>query len=196
MAKNVLSNRLFIVVLLLMFIFLYAFFYERSTTGIFFIYRDLEQTLQSSFSEAELNKIQQFFQMLNSMYFQIPVQFINTLFNLYVTSFILYVGLRVQKRWKKKSLSNLSYSDIITVYYTSLYAVMLNFAIQVVIMISTHNTVDILDNRYYLPYWGLFTLLQVGIIIYGLFKKYRVLLFPVILYSLIFLVQLCFQWII
>lgn len=195
MGQTIFLNRKFIIFLLLMFITIYAFFYEKSYTLISSLYGELEDVFNSNFNEAELTKIYDFFQTINSMYFQIPVQFINTLFNLYVTSFILYIGLRLQRKYKKSSLEGLSYSNIVTIYYISLYAVMLNFAVQVFIMIATGNTVEILSNSFYLPYWGLFTLLQAGIVIYGVFKKYGVLLFPIVLYSLIMLVQLGFQWI-
>ena len=195
MGKTIFLNRMFIILLLLVFITIYAFFYERSYTFISSLYGELEDVFNTNFNEAELSKVYDFFQTINSMYFQIPVQFINTLFNLYVTSFILYIGLKWQRKFKKDSLEEFSYSDIVTIYYISLYAVMLNFAVQVIIMIATGNTVEILSNSLYLPYWGLFTLLQVGIIIYGIFKKYGVLMLPIVLYSLIILAQLSFQWI-
>src|SRR4051812_8231649 len=94
MGKTIFLNRIFIILLLLVFITIYAFFYERSYTFISSLYGELEDVFNTNFNEAELSKVYDFFQTINSMYFQIPVQFINTLFNLYVTSFILYIGLK------------------------------------------------------------------------------------------------------
>jgi len=186
--SNIFNQKKYIVLCLFISILLYSLIYQNVDTGIKSAFNDIIKASGTDINSLEFEGIKKIESILSSVYFQLPMQLITSLINLYAIGVLYFIFNKVINIFKTKK-TELTYSGIVNILYVGLYIQVVDLVVQSIIMITSKTSLDYYQNSWSSIYWLYFILIQTTVVIMLFKKYYNVLFSPVIFFLFLILIQ-------
>ncbi|MDH6595944.1 hypothetical protein M2353_000645 [Bacillus aerius] len=187
-SSNVLNQKKYILLFLFSSILTYSLIYQHVDTGINSIVDDILKAAGSDMNSLESEGLKKIELILTSVYFQLPMQLITSLINLYAIGILYYIFNKIVNIFKGKK-AELTYSGIVDILYFGLYIQVVDLLVQSIIMISSNTSLDFYQNSWSSLYWLYFILIQTSLILTLFKKKYNILYSPAIFFIILISIQ-------
>lgn len=187
-SSNVLNQKKYILLFLFSSILTYSLIYQHVDTGINSIVDDILKAAGSDMNSLESEGLKKIELILTSVYFQLPMQLITSLINLYAIGILYYIFNKIVNIFKGKKVE-LTYSGIVDILYFGLYIQVVDLLVQSIIMISSNTSLDFYQNSWSSLYWLYFILIQTSLILTLFKKKYNILYSPAIFFIILISIQ-------
>lgn len=187
-SSNVLNQKKYILLFLFSSILTYSLIYQHVDTGINSIVDDILKAAGSDMNSLESEGLKKIELILTSVYFQLPMQLITSLINLYAIGILYYIFNKIVNIFKVKKVE-LTYSGIVDILYFGLYIQVVDLLVQSIIMISSNTSLDFYQNSWSSLYWLYFILIQTSLILTLFKKKYNILYSPAIFFIILISIQ-------
>lgn len=186
--SNIFNQKKYIVLCLFISILLYSLIYQNVDTGIKSAFNDIIKASGTDINSLEFEGIKKIESILSSVYFQLPMQLVTSLINLYAIGVLYFIFNKVINIFKTKK-TELTYSGIVNILYVGLYIQVVDLVVQSIIMITSKTSLDYYQNSWSSIYWLYFILIQTTVVIMLFKKYYNVLFSPVIFFLFLILIQ-------
>lgn len=187
-SSNVLNQKKYILLFLFSSILTYSLIYQHVDTGINSIVDDILKASGADMNSLESEGLRKIELILTSVYFQLPMQLITSLINLYAIGILYYIFNKIVNVFKVKKVE-LTYSGIVDILYFGLYIQVVDLLVQSIIMISSNTSLDFYQNSWSSLYWLYFILIQTSLILTLFKKKYNILYSPTIFFIVLISIQ-------
>lgn len=161
----------------------YSLIYQHVDTGINSVVNDILKASGADMNSLESEGLRKIELILTSVYFQLPMQFITSLINLYAIGILYYIFNKIVNIFKVKKVE-VTYSGIVDILYLGLYIQVIDLLVQSIIMLSSNTSLDFYQNSWSSLYWLYFTLIQTSLIL--TFLKRNIIFYILLLFSLSF----------
>ncbi len=187
-SSNVLNQKKYILLFLFSSILTYSLIYQHVDTGINSIVDDILKASGADMNSLESEGLRKIELILTSVYFQLPMQLITSLINLYAIGILYYIFNKIINIFKVKKVE-VTYSGIVDILYLGLYIQVIDLLVQSIIMLSSNTSLDFYQNSWSSLYWLYFTLIQTSLILTFFKKKYNILYSPAIFFVVLISIQ-------
>ncbi|KLV22160.1 hypothetical protein ABW03_11425 [Bacillus altitudinis] len=187
-STNVLNQKKYILLFLFSSILTYSLIYQHVDTGINSVVNDILKASGADMNSLESEGLRKIELILTSVYFQLPMQFITSLINLYAIGILYYIFNKIVNIFKVKKVE-VTYSGIVDILYLGLYIQVIDLLVQSIIMLSSNTSLDFYQNSWSSLYWLYFTLIQTSLILTFFKKKYNILYSPAIFFVVLISIQ-------
>ncbi len=187
-SSNVLNQKKYILLFLFSSILTYSLIYQHVDTGINSVVNDILKASGADMNSLESEGLRKIELILTSVYFQLPMQFITSLINLYAIGILYYIFNKIVNIFKVKKVE-VTYSGIVDILYLGLYIQVIDLLVQSIIMLSSNTSLDFYQNSWSSLYWLYFTLIQTSLILTFFKKKYNILYSPAIFFVVLISIQ-------
>ncbi|MEH7643744.1 hypothetical protein V7198_18900, partial [Bacillus pumilus] len=150
--SNIFNQKKYIVLCLFISILLYSLIYQNVDTGIKSAFNDIIKASGTDINSLEFEGIKKIESILSSVYFQLPMQLITSLINLYAIGVLYFIFNKVINIFKTKK-TELTYSGIVNILYVGLYIQVVDLVVQSIIMITSKTSLDYYQNSWSSIYW-------------------------------------------
>ncbi|MFP3386052.1 hypothetical protein, partial [Tritonibacter sp. SIMBA_163] len=134
--SKIFNQKKYIVLCLFISILLYSLIYQHVDTGIKSAFNDIIKASGTDINALEFEGIKKIESILTSVYFQLPMQLITSLINLYAIGVLYFIFNKVINIFKTKK-TDLTYSGIVNILYVGLYIQVVDLLVQSIIMITS-----------------------------------------------------------
>ncbi|MFE0304288.1 hypothetical protein [Bacillus altitudinis] len=187
-STNVLNQKKYILLFLFSSILTYSLIYQHVDTGINSVVNDILKASGADMNSLESEGLRKIELILTSVYFQLPMQFITSLINLYAIGILYYIFNKIVNIFKVEKVE-VTYSGIVDILYLGLYIQVIDLLVQSIIMLSSNTSLDFYQNSWSSLYWLYFTLIQTSLILTFFKKKYNILYSPAIFFVVLISIQ-------
>ncbi|MFG6147547.1 hypothetical protein [Halobacillus sp. B23F22_1] len=184
MDRSIFRNNYLILAILMASVMFYAYFYSQSVTEFTVIIDSMKQGAGSMMTGTEENTIDSFLDIMTSMYFQVPLQFVNTLLIIYILSIFILIFNKTENKVRKISQERNSFKDIVTCFYKSIYVVAANFIVLGLFMMMTNVSLKTMEGVTPGLYWLLIGVLQAYVFGKEFYKRNTFTYSPVVVLSI------------
>lgn len=191
--KEKLSNNFVIIMLLVTSIIYYAYFYKKSITEFSVIFEEIRVSIQGVVTSQEINALDSLKNIASSMYFQIPLEFINSMLIVYILSVLIYITNRLETKFRKVDAQEKGYAHIVSCLYLSIYALILDYVIQGTIMMLTGSSMKTLTGFTPIIYGIVIWLLQGYLFLNFFYKRNKITFSPIIILTLFIICSVILQ---
>ncbi|MED4067552.1 hypothetical protein [Priestia megaterium] len=156
--KNIFLNNYMVLFLLLSSIFFYTYFYSHAVNEVSLVIDGIKEGMH--ISDGQLGILDSFYNIITSMYFQIPLKFLHSLMFVYGLSVCILVFNKFENKKRNLQQKDNSYSYIVSCFYKSIYVIILNYILQGTFLNVTGQSIQVFNAYVAYVYWLFFSILQ------------------------------------